>query len=68
MYYPIVKGEKMEYLSNLPDVLTPKELSDVLKIGITNTYKLLKQQQIKSIKIGNKYIIPKKSVVEFLTI
>lgn len=68
MYYPIVKGEQMEYLSNLPDVLTPKELSDVLKIGITNTYKLLKQQQIKSIKIGNKYIIPKKSVVEFLTI
>jgi len=58
----------MDNLTSLPDVLTPQELSKVLKIGITNTYKLLKENSIKSIRIGHKYIIPKKCVIEYLDI
>lgn len=38
----------------------------MLHIGRSNVYKLLREKEIKSIRIGVKYIIPKKSIIEFL--
>ncbi len=38
----------------------------MLKIGKNKVYELLKSGEIKSIRIGNKYIIPKKSVIDFV--
>ena len=37
---------------------TPNELADILNIGKTKMYELLQSRQIKSKKIGRKYIIP----------
>lgn len=53
-------------LENYKDVLTPRELKDILRIGYNSVYALLKKGDIKSLKIGNKIIIPKTAVIEFL--
>ena len=52
---------------NYNDILTVGEIQKMLKIGRNAVYSLLKSGTIKSIKIGKKYIVPKKSVVEFVT-
>lgn len=53
-------------LENYGDVLTPRELKEVLRIGFNKVYDLLKKGDIKSLKIGSKIIIPKIEVVKFL--
>lgn len=53
-------------LENYKDVLTPRELKEILRIGFNSIYKLLKKGDIKSLKIGNKIIIPKTAVLEYL--
>ena len=52
--------------SSYPDVVSVSELMDMLHIGKDTAYKLLQSGEIKSIKIGKKYRIPKKFVVEYL--
>lgn len=58
----------MKNLIDYPDVLSVDELQNLLRIGRSATYKLLKEQKIKTLKVGNRYIIPKKSVIDYLTI
>ncbi len=48
------------------DILTVKELMDYLAIGKNTAYDLLKSNQIKSIKIGRVYKIPKTEVLEYI--
>ena len=48
------------------DIVRIKDVQDMLKIGKNKVYELLKSGEIKSIRIGNKYIIPKKSVIDFV--
>lgn len=55
-------------LSEYPDVLSVEELQSVLRIGRSATYDLLKENKIKTLKAGKKYIIPKQSVIDFLLI
>lgn len=55
-------------LSEYPDVLSVNELQTVLRIGRSATYSLLKENTIKTLKVGNRYIIPKQSVIDYLTI
>ena len=38
----------------------------MLRIGKNAVYTLLKDGEIKSIKVGKRYIVPKKYVIEFL--
>ena len=42
------------------DILTVKELCDVLCVSKNTAYKLLKSGEIKSVRIGKVYKIPKK--------
>lgn len=56
-----------DMFSEYPDVITPNELQSMLKIGRNSAYNLLKNQYIKSIQIGKKYIIPKVNVIQYLT-
>ena len=49
------------------DILRIKDVQQMLNIGRNKVYELLKSGEIKSIRIGNKYIIPKKSVIDFVT-
>ncbi|MBR4450309.1 MAG: helix-turn-helix domain-containing protein [Clostridia bacterium] len=49
-----------------PDILTIEQLMEMLHIGRNSAYSMLKDGLIKTIKVGKKYIIPKKSVIEFI--
>jgi len=51
-----------------PDIITIQELCEMLHIGKDKAYVLLRTELIKSVRIGKKFIIPKKSVIEFLQI
>ncbi|MBR3309667.1 MAG: helix-turn-helix domain-containing protein [Lachnospiraceae bacterium] len=54
--------------SEYPDVVSPEDVQHMLHMGRNSVYKLLKEEKIKSIKVGKKYIIPKKSVIRFIDI
>ena len=53
-------------LNNYNDILTVRELCEILLIGKNTAYKLLKSGEIKSVKIGHVYKIPKKYVKEYI--
>lgn len=48
------------------DVVTVKQLAEMLGIGITLAYRLVKQNTIQSIKVGREYKIPKHCVIKYL--
>jgi excisionase family DNA binding protein len=50
-----------------PDIITIGDLADMLKIGKSSAYRLLRNNTIRHVRIGKKYIIPKKSVLYFLS-
>lgn len=55
-------------INDYPDVLSVKDLQNILRIGRSATYALLRENKIKTLKVGNRYIIPKQSVIDFLNI
>ena len=55
-----------ELFSEYPDVVDINELQTMLRVGRSTAYEMLKNGTIKTIKIGKRYIIPKRSVIEFL--
>ena len=48
------------------DVVNVKQLAEMLDIGNTLVYRLVKQNTIQSIKIGRQYKIPKANVISYL--
>ena len=52
----------------MPDIFTVKEVQDYFRIGRNSIYKLLGSNQIQSVRVRNKYIIPKQSILDFLNI
>ncbi len=50
----------------LPDVLTPSDLIAFLPIGRNAVYEALKRQAIKNIRIGQRFLITKAALREFL--
>lgn len=55
-----------QILKDYPDILTVKQLQEVLNIGRNKTYELLKNNIIKSKRIGTEYRIPKNNVLDYL--
>lgn len=53
-------------LDKYDDVLTVKDLQSILPLGKNSIYKLLRTKSIKSVRIGNKILIPKEFVIEYL--
>lgn len=51
---------------NYPDVVSIDDLTSMLNIGKNTAYSLIKNGNIKTIRIGRKYIIPKQNVINFL--
>lgn len=49
-----------------PDVVSVEEIQQMLRIGKNAVYQLLKDGAIKSIKVGKRYVVPKKYIVDFL--
>lgn len=54
-------------LENYKDVLTVKEVLEVLPVGKNSLYRLLKEEKIKSFRPINKILILKKDLIEYLT-
>ena len=51
---------------NYPDIVSVETLMEMLHIGKSSVYYLLKTNQIKHVRVGKKYIIPKKAVIDFI--
>ncbi len=52
--------------TNFKDVVKVKDLQKMLGIGRNLAYELVATNQIKSIKSGNIFLIPKQNVIDFL--
>ena len=48
------------------DIVTVPQLAEMLDIGLTLAYRLVRQKTIKSIKVGREYKIPKQFVINYL--
>lgn len=48
------------------DILTVPELSEALKIGTTQAYRILKRGEINAFKEGKDWKIPKESVIQYV--
>ena len=51
---------------NLPKVLHVKDLAEILSVSHNTAYNLVRSGQIRSIRIGRTYRIPREAVDEFL--
>lgn len=49
------------------DIVTVDEVMKMLRLGKNTVYKLLKDDEIMNVKVGARYIIPKQSVIEFVS-
>lgn len=49
-----------------PDILTVQDIMQALCIGRNKAYYMLKHNQIKNIKIGKNYKVPKPYLIEFV--
>ena len=53
-------------LENYKDILNLKELCEAIDIGKNTAYKLLNTGEIKSVRIGKVYKIPKVWVIDYI--
>ena len=51
---------------NIPEIMTVKECCQLLKVGKNTMLELLHTRKIDGFRIGNRWRIPKESVVEFI--
>ena len=51
---------------NLPVVLQVKDLAEILSISQNTAYALVRSGQIRSVRTGRTYRIPKDAVIEYL--
>ena len=55
-----------EIFKDYPDVITIDQLQKMLNIGRNSAYELLRNNIIKSVRVGKRYIIPKVYVIAYL--
>lgn len=65
-YHSMDEDTDTNMFSDYPDVLTVDQLMEMLHIGRNAAYGLLKSGEIKTLRIGRRYIIPKKSIVAYI--
>ena len=51
---------------NYPDVVRPQQLKDMLQMGSTKIYQLLRSNQLPNKRIGSNYFIRKDAIIEYL--
>ena len=54
-------------LRNYPDVMSVKQMCDVLHISTKTGYRMIHRQEIQVLKIGRSYRVPKLSILRHLT-
>ena len=53
-------------LDNYPDVLTPSQTAEILRIGLNSMYRMINKSEIGFKRIGTKIIVPKCCVTDYL--
>ena len=62
-----IKENYQMMFSSYPDLVDIKQLKEMLGIGITLAYRLVKNNTIQALKVGIEYKIPKINVITYLT-
>ena len=62
----LIKENYELMFTSYPNVVNIQQLKNMLGIGITLAYRLVKKGIIKAIRIGREYKIPKSNVIEYL--
>ena len=56
----------IELFRKYPDVVSVEQVAEMLHLSLTIIYRLLRSGDIKAKKVGTRYIITKKSVIDFI--
>jgi excisionase family DNA binding protein len=64
--HAIVRKAAIVRYDELPDVLTPKEAQAFLRLGRNAIYAALQDGKIRNVRLGQKFLIPKTALREFL--
>lgn len=60
------KNKNPASIRSYPDLMTVKDIQDILHIGRSTAYKLLQSGKLNSIRIGSIYRIPKAYLSEYI--
>jgi excisionase family DNA binding protein len=63
---PAFRKTRIIRYEDLPDVLTPKEAQVFLRLGRNAIYAALQDGRIRSVRYGQKFLVPKTALREFL--
>lgn len=58
----------MVNFESVPDVLTISDLQKVFQIGRSTAYRLIKTNQVRSIRVGRCIRIPKQFVIDYMQV
>jgi excisionase family DNA binding protein len=50
-----------------PDIVSIQDICSMLNLGRNSVYRLLKDDEIRHVRVGKKYVIPKDSITAFVT-
>jgi excisionase family DNA binding protein len=64
--HPIAQKATIVAYDQLPDILTPREAQAFLRLGRNAIYAALQGGKIRSVRVGQKFLIPKAALREFL--
>lgn len=53
-------------LKRCPDIMSVRDIQNILHIGRSKAYDLLKSGELRALRIGTKYRIPKAYLLDFL--
>ena len=56
-----------EMFAEYDEILSIEDVMEILHIGKNSVYSLLKSNEIRNIRVGKRYIVPKQSVINFIT-
>lgn len=59
--------QDIQLFHSYPDIVTHGDLCTMLNISKNSAYRLLKSGQIEHIKMGRKYLIPKKFISQYIS-
>lgn len=63
-----VRKNEIEMFTEYDDVVSVADVANMLHISKVTVYDLLKSGRIFTLRVGKRYIIPKKSIIDFLTV
>jgi len=63
----VSREELEECLSDYPPMMTVEEVSEVMRCSTQVTRKLIREDRIKVVKAGRRYLFTKQGIIEYMT-